>query len=98
MDCGPGSAIASFIFPAIVSSASSQVMRFHLPLPLGPIRLIGYLMRYGLSMCWMLESPLEHIVPLVSESGLPWMWTITPSSTVATTPQPPWQLLHVVST
>ena len=46
-------------------------------------------------MCWMLERPLEHIVPLVRESGLPSMWTMTPSSLVTFTPQPPWQLLQV---
>ena len=89
MVCGPGSAIAAFILSAMVSSASSHEMRSHLPSPFFPTCFIGYLMRYGLSMCWMLESPLEHIVPLVSESGLPWMWTITPSSTVTITPQPP---------
>ena len=89
MVCGPGSAIAAFILSAIVSSASSHEMRSHLPSPFFPTCFIGYLMRYGLSMCWMLESPLEHIVPLVSESGLPWMWTIAPSSTVTITPQPP---------
>ena len=45
MDCGPGSAIASFILSAMVSSASSHEMRSHCPLPLGPTRFIGYLMR-----------------------------------------------------
>ena len=45
MLCGPGSAMASFILLATVSSASSQEMRSHWPSPLGPICFIGYLMR-----------------------------------------------------
>src|SRR5665811_1221536 len=95
MVCGPNSSMAAFILASMVSKASSQEMRSHLPSPLGPTCFIGYLIRYGLSRCCMLDSPLEHIVPLVSESGLPSMRTTTPSSLVTFTPQPPWQLLQV---
>ena len=45
MVCGPWSRMASFILSAMVSSASSQEMRSHLPSPLGPTCFIGYLMR-----------------------------------------------------
>ena len=65
-----------------VSSASSQRDALPLALALSPALFMGYWMRSGWLTCWMLESPLEHIVPLVSESGLPSMWTMTPSSTV----------------
>ena len=45
MVCGPGSAMAAFILSAMVSSASSQEMRSHLPSPLWPTCFMGYLMR-----------------------------------------------------
>jgi hypothetical protein len=44
----------------------------------------------------MLDRPLAHIVPQVGDSGLPSRWVSLPFSTLAITPQPPWQLLHVL--
>ena len=44
----------------------------------------------------MLDRPLAHRVPQVGDSGLPSRWVSLPFSTVAMTPQPPWQLLQVL--
>ena len=74
----------------MVSSASSQEMRSHCPLPRGPTRRRGYFSRSGWYICSMMVMPFSQAWPRFrGASGSGRTFTTRPFSTVRMWTQPP---------
>src|SRR5690349_10198705 len=90
---GPLAFLMSSSFAEISFNASSQLMRWYLPLT----SFIGYLSRYSPWPCSRSAAPLAQCAPrLIGESNTGSCRTQTPFSTTASTAQPTEQWPHTV--
>ena len=92
MASGPYSSLMRRHSDAMVSMASSQVMRSHLPEPRSPTRFMGYRMRFSTSS-WIsrCDIPVAQIAPRdFGLSGSPSIFRILSPSAVTMTPHRAW--------